>query len=159
MRISDWSSDVCSSDLAPVLFQRENGVARLTLNRPDAGNTIDLPLARALMDAAIACDEDDAIRVVVLTGAGKMVCAGGDIDGFAVAGEDTGILFKQLTAPVHSAASKLKCMEKPLVTAIKGTVVDEVLSIALMGDVVIGDQSSIEEREGTEVVRRIKCQW
>src|SRR3546814_5060797 len=71
---------------APVLFQRENGVARLTLNRPDAGNTIDLPLARALMDAAIACDEDDAIRVVVLTGAGKMFCAGGDIDGFAVAG-------------------------------------------------------------------------
>src|SRR3546814_19635716 len=67
---------------APVLFQRENGVARLTLNRPDAGNTIDLPLARALMDAAIACDEDDAIRVVVLTGAGKMFCAGGDLDGF-----------------------------------------------------------------------------
>src|SRR3546814_4289299 len=73
---------------APVLFQRENGVARLTLNRPDAGNTIDLPLARALMDAAIACDEDDAIRVVVLTGAGKMFCAGGDIDGFAVRSEE-----------------------------------------------------------------------
>src|SRR3546814_6903647 len=72
------------------------------------------------MDAAIACDEDDAIRVVVLTGAGKMFCAGGDIDGFAVAGEDTGTLFKQLTAPVHSAVSKLMRMEKPLVTVING---------------------------------------
>ena len=127
---------------APVLFQRKDGVARLTLNRPDAGNTIDLPLARALMDAAIACDEDDEIRVVVLTGAGKMFCAGGDIDGFAVAGEDTGTLFKQLTAPVHSAVSKLMRMEKPLVTVINGPAAGAGLSLALMGDVVIAARSA-----------------
>src|SRR3546814_12797785 len=94
------------------------------------------------MDAAIACDEDDAIRVVVLTGAGKMFCAGGDIDGFAVAGEDTGTLFKQLTAPVHSAVSKLLRMETPLVTVINVPAAGAGLSLALRGAGVIAARSA-----------------
>src|SRR3546814_18618037 len=94
------------------------------------------------MDAAIACDEDDAIRVVVLTGAGKMFCEGGDIDGFAVAGEDTGTLFKQLTAPVHSAVSKLMRMEKPMVTVINGTDEGAGQSLAVLVYVVIAARSA-----------------
>src|SRR3546814_10538382 len=64
------------------------------------------------------------------------------IDGFAVAGEDTGTLFKQLTAPVHSAVSKLMRMEKPLVTVINGPAAGAGLSLALMGDVVIAARSA-----------------
>src|SRR3546814_12987397 len=71
-----------------------------------------------------------------------MFCAGGDIDGFAVAREDTGTLFKQLTAPVHSAVSKLMRMEKPLVTVINGPAAGAGLSLALMGDVVIAARSA-----------------
>src|SRR3546814_10255472 len=71
-----------------------------------------------------------------------MFCAGGDIDGFAVAREDTGTLFKQLTAPVHSAVSKPMRMEKPLVTVINGPAAGAGLSLALMGDVVIAARSA-----------------
>jgi 2-(1,2-epoxy-1,2-dihydrophenyl)acetyl-CoA isomerase len=52
----------------PVVLERDGPVARLILNRPEAGNAIDLPLARAMMEAAITCDEDDAIRCVLPAG-------------------------------------------------------------------------------------------
>src|SRR3546814_20707422 len=80
--------------------------------------------------------------VVVRTGAGKRVCGGGDMDGCAVAGEDTGTLVKQLTAPVHYAVSKLMRREKPLVTVINGPAAGAGLSLALMGDVVIAARSA-----------------
>ena len=47
-----------------ITLERRDGVATLTLNRASAANSIDIPLARELMDAAIACDEDPATRAV-----------------------------------------------------------------------------------------------
>src|SRR3546814_14621137 len=105
---------------APVLFERQGAVVTLTLNRPATGSGINVPLARALMEAAIACDEDDAIRCVVLTGAGRMFCAGGDVGGFAAAGDNAPSLLKELTAYLHMAVSRFARMGKPLVTAVNG---------------------------------------
>src|SRR3546814_613782 len=68
--------------LAPVLVSIDGSIATLTLNRPAAGNAVVLPLARALLQAAIRCDQDPAIRCVVLTGTGKLFCGGGDIGAF-----------------------------------------------------------------------------
>ncbi len=50
------------SEAQSILMDIRDGVARLTLNRPDTGNAIDLPMAQALLRAAIACDRDPAIR-------------------------------------------------------------------------------------------------
>lgn len=127
---------------APLLLTRENGIARLTLNRPQAGNAIDLPLARALMEAAIECDEDETIRCVLLTGAGRLFCAGGDISGFAGAGERVPALLKELTAYIHSAASRFSRMAKPMVTAINGPAAGAGLSFSLLGDIAIAAQSA-----------------
>ena len=46
----------------------EKGIATLTLDRPEQGNAIDLPMARALLEAALRCDDDAAIRCVVMRG-------------------------------------------------------------------------------------------
>src|SRR3546814_15503336 len=73
---------------APVLFERQGAVVTLTLTRPATGNGINVPLARALTEAATACDEDAAIRCVALTGAGRMSCAGGAGGGFAAGGDN-----------------------------------------------------------------------
>ena len=79
-------------------FESSHGLARITLQRPDAANAIDLALARELADAALRCDEDPAVRAVLLTGEGKMFCAGGDIGAFAGAGDGVPALLKQITA-------------------------------------------------------------
>jgi 2-(1,2-epoxy-1,2-dihydrophenyl)acetyl-CoA isomerase len=130
------------ADLAPLLFERESGVARLVLNRPDAGNAIDIPLARALMLAAIECDEDDAIRCVVLTGRGKLFCAGGDIRGFEAAGDKLGSLLKELSGYLHLAISRLSRMGKPLVTAVNGPAAGAGLSLAVLGDIALATRSA-----------------
>lgn len=127
---------------APLLFTRENGIARLTLNRPKAGNSIDVGLARALMEAAIECDEDDRIRCVLLTGAGRLFCAGGDVGGFAAAGEQLAALLKLLTAYLHSAVSRFSRMGKPMVTAINGPAAGAGFPLSLLGDIALAAQSA-----------------
>lgn len=126
----------------PILLERAGGIATVTLNRPLVGNAIDVPLARALMEAAIACDEDDTIRCVVLTGAGKMFCAGGDVSGFASAGEAVPTLLKELTAYVHSAISRFSRMDKPLVTSINGAAAGAGFSLAVLGDIALAARSA-----------------
>jgi 2-(1,2-epoxy-1,2-dihydrophenyl)acetyl-CoA isomerase len=127
---------------SPLLFGRENGIARLTLNRPQVGNAIDVPLARALMEAAIECDEDESIRCVTLTGAGRLFCAGGDVGAFANAGDRFSALLKELTAYVHSAVSRFSRMGKPMVTIINGPAAGAGFNLSLLGDIAIAAQSA-----------------
>ncbi|MFD5700485.1 crotonase/enoyl-CoA hydratase family protein [Streptomyces lasiicapitis] len=68
--------------------QREGATLILTLNRPEAKNALSLPMLVGLYDGWVAADEDDAVRSVVLTGAGGAFCAGMDLK--ALAGASTG---------------------------------------------------------------------
>jgi enoyl-CoA hydratase/carnithine racemase len=62
----------------PILMEISNGVALLTLNRPDDMNTMTQPLWHALLARLTACSEDDAVRAIVITGQGRAFCAGAD---------------------------------------------------------------------------------
>lgn len=124
---------------AAILVEREGAVARITLNRPEIGNAIDLPMARALMEAAIACDEDDAVRCVIVTGSGRMFCAGGDVSAFAAAGEKLPAFITEVTVYVHAAVTRLLRMKKPLVTAINGPAAGAGISLAIMGDIALAE--------------------
>lgn len=114
----------------------------MTLNRPNAGNAIDIPLARALMEAAIICDDDASIRCVVLGGAGRLFCAGGDITGFADNAERPGPHLKEITGYLHVAMSRLARMAKPLVTVINGPAAGAGLSLAILGDIALAAKSA-----------------
>jgi 2-(1,2-epoxy-1,2-dihydrophenyl)acetyl-CoA isomerase len=118
-------------------FELEAGVARITLDRPDVGNAIDIPLARALMEAAITCDESDGIRAVLLTGAGKLFCAGGDIRAFEQAGDELGAFLKEVTGYLHMAIARFARMDKPLVTAVNGAAAGAGFSLAILGDIAL----------------------
>lgn len=120
-----------------VRLEYDGGVARLTLARPDRGNSIDTGLARDLLNAAIACDEDASVRCVLLTGAGRMFCVGGDIQGFIAAGERVGGHIKELTALVHAAVATFARMTKPLVTAVNGPAAGAGFSLAILGDIAL----------------------
>jgi len=117
-------------------FEIRDGVAAIVLDRPDAANAIDLSLARELMQVAIRCDEDPAVRAVLLTGAGKMFCAGGDLKSFASAGTGLPSLLKEITTYLHAATSRFTRMAAPLVVAINGTAAGAGFSLAISGDLV-----------------------
>lgn len=125
-----------------ILFERNGPVATVTLNRPDVGNALDIPTSRELMEVAIECEGDDSIRCVVLTGAGKLFCAGGDVVAFANAGDKLPEFLREITAYVHAAVSTFARMNKPLVTAINGAAAGAGIGLAISGDIVLADLSA-----------------
>ncbi|TGX49105.1 enoyl-CoA hydratase [Sphingomonas gei] len=127
---------------SPVLVEREGSIARLVLNRPDAGNAIDVGLADALARTAAEVADDPSVRCVMLTGAGRMFCVGGDIDGFSAAGDNAGAYLQALADRVHDAVKRLASMAKPLLVVVNGPAAGAGLSLAALGDVVLAGSSA-----------------
>jgi 2-(1,2-epoxy-1,2-dihydrophenyl)acetyl-CoA isomerase len=118
------------------------GVATVTLNRPDAFNALNLTLGRELLSVVIELDEDPAVRCIVVTGAGKAFCGGGDVKDFADNLPRVGALIKELTTYVHGAVSRLVRTPKPVLTAVNGVAAGGGLSLAIAGDLVLAAESA-----------------
>lgn len=128
-----------------VLLDRADGVGTITLNRPAAFNALDLDLADGLLAALIDCDEDPAVRAVVITGNGPAFCAGGDIRQMVAhslpAGHPAAFL-KLLTARFHAAMATLARMPKPVVAAVNGAAAGAGFSVAIACDLTIAADSA-----------------
>jgi 2-(1,2-epoxy-1,2-dihydrophenyl)acetyl-CoA isomerase len=88
-----------------VLVDVTDGVAHLTLNRPDNANSLDLPLATAPLEALESGADDPEVRVVLLTGNGK-ICCGGDVGAMAAA-PARGALVAELARVAHTMVRRL----------------------------------------------------
>ena len=85
-----------------LLFETRGNIAYVTLNRPDAANALNHQMARDLMDVMLRCDDDPAVRAVVLTGGtGRIFCAGGDLKSFEAQHEALGGHVKEVTTLLH----------------------------------------------------------
>lgn len=125
-----------------ISFEIAGPIATIVLERPDVGNAFDIPMARELMEVAIRCEGDDAIRCVVLTGRGRFFCAGGDIQAFSGAGDKLPEFLREITAYFHAATSSLARMNKPLISAINGPVAGAGIGLAILGDIVLADPNA-----------------
>jgi 2-(1,2-epoxy-1,2-dihydrophenyl)acetyl-CoA isomerase len=131
-----------SEEQSTLLIERDGSVVKLILNRPEAGNALNMELARALAAAAIQCDTDTSIRCVTLTGRGRLFCAGGDVNEFAAAGAAVGPMLSELAGTMAIAVSRLARMQKPLLCLVNGPVAGAGLSLAILGDVVLAARSA-----------------
>ena len=123
-------------------FELHDHVARITLNRPELGNALDGEMGRELMHAAIRCSEDRAVRAVLLTGAGRMFCVGGDLKSFAAQGERLAAHLKELAGMLHMAISRFVRMDAPLVVAVNGAAGGGGMSFVLAADLVLAAESA-----------------
>src|SRR6185295_11238645 len=103
---------------------------------------IDLAMARELMEAAIVCDDDPEIRAVILTGAGTMFCAGGDLRSFQEAGTSISSRLKELTCHLHAAISRLVRMNAPVIAAVNGMAAGAGFSLAVAADLTIASETA-----------------
>ena len=125
-----------------ILFEKQGGIATITLNAPDKGNAIDMPFVHRLFEIAMRCDLDPSIRCVVLTARGKLFCAGGDITLMQSAGDNMAGILSELAGNLHMAVTRLARMSKPLLCLVNGAAAGAGLGLAVMGDVVLAARSA-----------------
>jgi len=131
-----------------IRFEVRDGVAIITLNRPDHLNAFSGAMGKGLGEAYQICDDNDAIRVVVLTGAGRAFCAGADMSvGAATFGKQDEATFS--AAAVHPPAWEVR---KPVIAAINGHAIGIGLTLALQCDIRIiareGKYGIVQVRRG-----------
>ena len=125
-----------------IILQRDGPVACITFNRPAAYNSLDVPDAKLLLEAAVEVDGDPGIRAVVITGSGGSFCAGGDVKAFGAHAADLDAYLREVTTYIHAAVAKFYRMGKPLVTAVNGPAAGAGCGIAMMGDIAIADPAA-----------------
>ena len=135
-------------DLENVLYELDDNVALITLNRPDALNALSLGLTRDL-NAAISKAIEDSCRAIVLTGAGRAFCAGGDLREMQILAQKEGRIEAFLEAPLgalHDLVRLIRETPIPFIAAVNGLCAGAGTNIALACDIVIAsDNASFNE--------------
>ena len=126
-----------------LLYAVDNGVASITFNRPEAANAMSPLVAKEFNDVSLVIEADPDIRAVVITGTGKMFCAGGDLASFAAAGEGARALILQMTGDLHLGISRLTRNSAPVIGAINGTAAGAGFSMVMMCDLAISAESAV----------------
>ena len=125
-----------------VLVEVRDAVATVTLNRPEASNSLNLDMGRDLLAAALQCEDDPAVRAVVVTGAGKQFCFGGDLRGMAGQGERVTAYLNELTTCLHAAISSFARMRAPVIAAVNGTAAGGGIGLVCMTDLAVAGRNS-----------------
>lgn len=137
-----------------VLYETDDAIATLTLNRPDARNAYSEEMVRELVDCLDRAEADDEVRVVVITGAGSAFCAGGDLkamrDRTGMFAGDPVDLRQEYLKGIQTIPRRFDSFEKPTIAAINGPAIGAGLGLALMCDLRI---SSRRARFGSTFAR------
>ncbi|ODV41316.1 enoyl-CoA hydratase [Cupriavidus sp. UYMMa02A] len=127
---------------SPVLYHASEGVATITLNRPEVLNALNADLTRELRVVVDRAAADESVRAVVLTGAGRGFSSGADLSARqSASGEmaDSGTLLRERYHPIILA---LRAMPKPVISAVNGVAAGAGMSLALAADVVLAAKSA-----------------
>ncbi len=125
-----------------LIFDVSGAVAVITLNRPENANTLNVEMGRELLDAAIRAGADSRVRAVLLTGAGKNFCFGGDLRGMVSSGGAVDVYLHELTSFIHQAISHFVRMDAPVIAAVNGTAAGGGMGLVTMADLVLCAESS-----------------
>ncbi len=120
----------------PVICVVDDGVATLTLNRPDAMNSLDIATKEALLDAVRQVAEDTEVRCVVLTGSGRAFCVGQDLKEHVelLRNGSSEELFRTVPDHYNPTVSLLASMDKPVIAAVNGVAAGAGASLAFACD-------------------------
>lgn len=126
--------------MTSVLYQKENGVGYITLNRPDKYNSYNREMALAIQAQLDECERDDEVRCIYITGAGKGFCSGQDL---SEAMNPTPEDFEKMVREHYNATIlRIRNIEKPIIAAVNGVAAGAGANIALACDIVLAAESA-----------------
>lgn len=120
-------------DFETILFDKEGGVAKITLNRPDSMNALNNKMREELVSAIDGVERDTELKVLVMTGKGKAFCAGGDVKGMGT--QERPINPSQIII-------RLANLEKPVISAVNGVAAGGGCNLALAGDIILASDQA-----------------
>ena len=128
----------------PALLAIEGPVATITLNRPTSFNSIDLTIAKRLEHIAAEVEASDEIKVLVIEGAGRAFCAGGDLQtiGAAAASDTIAPVVGEMLRHYHAFITALRRMPKIVVASVHGSAAGAGLSLAFMADLCVAAEDA-----------------
>jgi len=121
-----------------IVYEKKDGIATITLNRPDRLNAIGASMSQELEQALEEANSDDGVRVLIITGAGKGFCSGADLSTLGNTANETlrGLVSRSPAAGgIRSFALQLQNFEKITIAAVNGPAVGAGLSMALACDI------------------------
>jgi 2-(1,2-epoxy-1,2-dihydrophenyl)acetyl-CoA isomerase len=123
-----------------LLLDIQHGIATLTLNRPDVFNAFNDEMSYELQDALKQLEKDTAVRVIILTGAGKAFCSGQDLKAAAAAGNRS--FMDSLHKRYNPIIRAMRYMPKPIICKLNGVAAGAGCSIALACDMIVASENA-----------------
>ena len=124
-----------------LILDKQDGVATITLNRPEKLNALNKDMYSDLGKVFDELEADPTFKVLVITGAGRAFCAGGDISQLSAVGSSVEAAQERLRMS-HGVASRLKAIRQPIIMAINGDAIGGGCTLALNGDLRIASDNS-----------------
>jgi enoyl-CoA hydratase/carnithine racemase len=142
--VAEIKDTIANPPLDPALLAVDGAVATITLNRPATFNSIDLSIAKRLQELAAEVEASDDIKVLVIEGAGRAFCAGGDLHtlGAASASDTIAPVVGELLHHYHAFIAALLRMPKIVVASVHGSAAGAGFSLAFMADLCIAAEDA-----------------
>lgn len=125
-----------------ILYEVNDSIASVTLNRPDYGNAFSADMYQEIIDVMTKIDQDEKIKVAVLTGAGKHFCTGGDVLLFQQMIDDERPITEEDVLKTGEMVTSVKKNSKPIIASINGAAAGAGLGLALACDFIMMGESS-----------------
>lgn len=122
-----------------ILITKSEGIATVTLNRPDKLNALSEEMYHGIADHCAALDADDEVRAIILTGAGRAFCAGGDVG--SMGGYDV-VTGRKRSQKHRRTVVNLYNVEKPVIAAVRGPAAGIGFSLALACDLIVASETA-----------------
>ena len=119
-----------------IIFEKSSSIAKIILNNPDAGNTLDLELAKELYAASLDAASDNNIKALILTANGKLFCGGGNLKYLLSKKNEVKKTLLEMTMYFHGAISRMARMSAPVIIGVNGTAGGGGFSLAITGDII-----------------------
>ena len=117
-------------------FETSDGIAVITLNRPEKLNAFHNGMLADWAAALVDCQANDAVAAVIVTGAGRAFCAGGDVSSLGVYDDNAALeIGDYLRTHVHPVARAVTALQKPYLCAVNGAATGAGMDMALMADI------------------------